>query len=298
MKLITWNIQWCRGCDGRVDPQRIVDHARALADFDVLCLQEVAANFPALPGSGGEDQFRELAARLPGFEPIEGVAVDLPGEAGRRRRFGNLILSRLPVLRVLRHQLPWPAVAATSAKAVKPGMPRLLLEAVMRTPFGDIRVMTTHLEYYSADHRAAQVQAIRLIHAQSSAHAAADALQPAGGREAASGEAPGSPFDWYPQPASAILTGDFNYRPDDPLHQRMQAVFDGEVPALQDAWAAAHPGVPHQDTNGVHDRAQWPSAYTCDFIYATADLLARLRQVSVDSDTQASDHQPVLIELG
>jgi hypothetical protein len=45
MKLLTWNIQWCRGCDGRVDPRRIVDDARAFADFDVLCVQEVAANF-------------------------------------------------------------------------------------------------------------------------------------------------------------------------------------------------------------------------------------------------------------
>ena len=48
MKLVTWNVQWCRGCDGRVDPQRIVDDARAFADFDVLCLQEVAANFARL----------------------------------------------------------------------------------------------------------------------------------------------------------------------------------------------------------------------------------------------------------
>ena len=55
MKLITWNIQWCRGCDGRVDPRRIIEHARALADFDVLCLQEVAHNFPGLDGSSGED---------------------------------------------------------------------------------------------------------------------------------------------------------------------------------------------------------------------------------------------------
>ena len=55
MKLVSWNIQWCLGIDGRVDPKRIVDEARALADFDVLCLQEVAANFPALKGSRGED---------------------------------------------------------------------------------------------------------------------------------------------------------------------------------------------------------------------------------------------------
>ncbi len=39
MTLIPWHIQWCRGVDGTVDPQRIVDTARALADFDVLCLR-------------------------------------------------------------------------------------------------------------------------------------------------------------------------------------------------------------------------------------------------------------------
>ena len=50
MKLVTWNTQWCCGFDGRVDPQRIVDDARAMADFDVLCLQEIAANFPAPEG--------------------------------------------------------------------------------------------------------------------------------------------------------------------------------------------------------------------------------------------------------
>ena len=44
MKLITWNIQWCRGVDGAVDPARIIEHARDFADFDVLCLQEVARN--------------------------------------------------------------------------------------------------------------------------------------------------------------------------------------------------------------------------------------------------------------
>ena len=53
MKILTWNVQWCLGVDGRVDPRRIVDEARAFADFDVLCLQEVACNFAALKGSAG-----------------------------------------------------------------------------------------------------------------------------------------------------------------------------------------------------------------------------------------------------
>src|SRR5438876_10199239 len=108
MKLISWNLQWCRGCDGRVDPARIARVAREMADFDVLCLQEVARNYPGLAGSSGEDQFRLLADLLPGFTAIEGVAVD-EYHGGARREFGNLILSRYPVIQVLRHLLPWPA---------------------------------------------------------------------------------------------------------------------------------------------------------------------------------------------
>ena len=111
MKLITWNVQWCCGVDGKVDPARIVTEARRLADFDVLCLQEIADNYPhpRLAGSAGEDQFALLSTLLPGYIGIPGVAVDHPGEDGRRRRFGNMIFSRLPVQQVFRHLLPYPA---------------------------------------------------------------------------------------------------------------------------------------------------------------------------------------------
>jgi hypothetical protein len=49
-------------------PARIVAEATRIADFDVLCLQEIADNFPdpELGGSAGEDQFAVLAALLPG----------------------------------------------------------------------------------------------------------------------------------------------------------------------------------------------------------------------------------------
>jgi len=55
VKLVTWNIQWGRGVDGRVDLARIVSTARGLADFDLLCLQEVADNFPGLEGNDDRD---------------------------------------------------------------------------------------------------------------------------------------------------------------------------------------------------------------------------------------------------
>ncbi|MCX7176867.1 MAG: endonuclease/exonuclease/phosphatase family protein [Proteobacteria bacterium] len=281
MKLITWNIQSCRGCDGKVSPQRIVEHARTLADFDVLCLQEVAANMPALPGSQGENQFELLAALLPRYAAIPGAAVDTLDDKGHRRVFGNLILSRYPVLQVLRHQLPWPVDAAVTS------MPRLLIEATLDTPLGPLRVMTTHLEYYSDRQRAAQVEAIRQAHAQACAHA--NASEP---RDSENG-----PFHWYPKTTAAILTGDFNFKPDDPLHDRLQAPIDADTPPLLDLWPQLHPGQPQPDTIGVHDHEQWPEAYACDFILASADLLPRVRQVRVDSATSASDHQPMLVCL-
>ena len=56
MKLITWNIQWCRGVDLKVDAARVIAQARKLADFDVLCVQEVADNFPHPRLSGASDE--------------------------------------------------------------------------------------------------------------------------------------------------------------------------------------------------------------------------------------------------
>ena len=42
MKLVTWNIQWGQGCDGRIDLGRIVRTAKDLCDADVFCFQEVS----------------------------------------------------------------------------------------------------------------------------------------------------------------------------------------------------------------------------------------------------------------
>src|SRR5512140_1764933 len=98
MHRVTWNIQWGLGLDGRVDLARIVRTARGMADFDVLCVQEVADNFADLDHNDDADQFAVLSALLPGYARVEGFGVDLAGDGARRRRFGNAIFSRLPVL--------------------------------------------------------------------------------------------------------------------------------------------------------------------------------------------------------
>jgi endonuclease/exonuclease/phosphatase family metal-dependent hydrolase len=284
MVIITWNVQWCRGVVRRVDPARIVAHAKALADFDVLCLQEIASNFPdpRLSGSRGENQFAEIAQQLPDFTAVPGAIIDVPGDQGQRRHFGNLILSRLPVGQVFRHLLPYPVDPGQS------GMPRIALEAVVRAPFGGVRIITTHLEYYGTLKRTAQVEALRAIYAEGSGHARLGQIVETGG----------GPFHDYPRPAATIITGDFNLEPDDRLHARMIAPFGDGTPPLSDAWEATHPGIAHPATFKIYEKKSpdEPEQH-CDFIFVSADLVPRLKSIRVDQETQASDHQPVVAEF-
>jgi endonuclease/exonuclease/phosphatase family metal-dependent hydrolase len=282
MRLITWNVQWCRGIDLAVDPARIVHTAREIADFDVLCLQEVAVNFPGLPGSRGEDQVAELSRALPGFSAHYGAATDVDDGKGGRSLFGNLVFSRLPVIQAFRHLLPWPADPAVIS------MQRIAVEVVVLAPWGPVRVTTTHLEYYSPTQRRAQVDALRMLHQEACSHALAPRIQ----------DDPGQPFEARPRPASAILTGDFNFKSDGPDYRRITAPFDaGTAPAFIDAWTHAHPGISHAPSAGLYEDSWAKPPFCCDFIFVTADLAARVRDVTIDAQTQASDHQPVLIEL-
>jgi endonuclease/exonuclease/phosphatase family metal-dependent hydrolase len=285
MKLITWNTQWCCGIDGRVDPARIVAEAQRLADFDVLCLQEIADHFPAprLAGSAGEDQFAALAALLPAYAAVPGVAVDHPGERGRRRRFGNMILSRLPVRQVYRHLLPFPADPGVN------GMPRIAVEAVLQAPFGELRVITTHLEWYSRKQRSAQVEALRAVYAEGHGHARVGKIT----------DESGGPFNTYLRPAATLICGDFNLEPDDPDHGRMLEPFADGTAALHDCWTLTHPGVPHPSTFCIHSKMEpgGPELH-CDYVFASEELTPRVRSLTVDPATQASDHQPLVLELG
>ena len=282
MKLVTWNIQWGRGIDGRVDLRRIVDTARALADFDVLCLQEVADNFPGLEGNEGRDQFAELALLLPGYAHAAGFGVDLTGEDGRRRRFGNMIFSRYAMLAVRRHTLPWPLERGHAT------MPRVAVEATLQAPMGAVRVTTTHLEYYSDSQRRAQAVRLRNLHDEACQRAA---------HWGERGSFEGTPFDAVPQTDRAILVGDFNFPPEHPAYLDVQAPLASGGPAYRDAWAVLERRRPHPPTFCVHTTAYAKTPYCCDFAFVSLSVARRVRAVRVDSATQASDHQPVLLEI-
>lgn len=282
VKLVTWNTQWCCGLDGTVSPQRIVEGARALADFDVLCLQEIAQGFPRLQGAPG-DQPAQLAALLPGFRCFFGAAVDTFAADGARQRFGNLVATRLPVARVEHHALPWPADGGVRS------MPRLCtVVTVIDAALGPVRVMTTHLEYYSALQRLAQAQAVRALHDEACARAAAPP-QPADD---------GSPFQTQVHTPHALLCGDFNADARDAAVAAICAPGARDGDALRDAWPLVHGSAPHAPTFRVFDRTYGPDPLACDFVFVSASLASRVLRIEVDGQTRASDHQPVCIELG
>jgi endonuclease/exonuclease/phosphatase family metal-dependent hydrolase len=279
MKLITWNTQWCCGLDGRVSPQRIVEQARDMADFDVLCLQEIAQGYDGLAAAPG-DQPAQLAALLPGFQLFFGAAVDEFTADGRRQRFGNLIATRLPPAQVQHHALPWPADPAVAS------MPRMCTVLTVLDPgLGALRVMCTHLEYYSAVQRLAQAQALRALHAEACARAAAPPLD----------DGPGTPFQAKRQTAQAILCGDFNCAAGTPAYAALCRPFDASP--LRDAWPWLHPGAPQPPTFRLFDHRYGADPMACDFVFVSDALAPKVRRVEVDARSQASDHQPVLIEL-
>lgn len=267
MLIVSWNIQNGRGCDGVTDLARIARIVRGMGETDVVCLQEIARHDPAF--GDGADQVAELKGLFRGFQAIFGPAL-VRGE----REYGNLILSRLSVLQVFSHLLPHPPAGGIKH------MQRQAIEVVVETRGGPLRVVTTHLEYYSDAHRAAQIERLRMIQAE------------VAGNEAQPPKPAASPYDPVPRPASLVLCGDFNLLPDDAEYA---ALFRAP---LIDAWRHARPGEAHPPTTGLFDRKQWPVGGHCrDYFAVTADVAARIAAIDVDLATDASDHQPVRLEI-
>jgi endonuclease/exonuclease/phosphatase family metal-dependent hydrolase len=169
----------------------------------------------------------------------------------------------------------------------KPSMLRVALEAVIETDIGAIRVVSTHLEFYSEKQRLAQLARLRELHREACDHS----------RAPAKAEKIDSPFSDTARPTSAIVCGDFNSAFESSAYCRMLEPI-ADAPCFIDAWASAHPRAPRAPTVGLYDHEQWPDgAFACDFIFVTDDLTSRVAACEVDPDSQASDHQPMWLEL-
>ncbi|MCH7796664.1 MAG: endonuclease/exonuclease/phosphatase family protein [Proteobacteria bacterium] len=278
MIFVSYNIQWGTGKDGRVDLARI---AGEIGAADVIALQEVDRFWTR---SRMTDQAAEFAALFPEHHWVYGPGMDMDasirGDDGRlvtrRRQFGNMVLSRAPILAARNHLLPKMALAE------KLSLQRAAQEAVIEAPSGPLRVYSVHLNHSSAEERLIQIARLRAIVAGAPGEGGAWS-----GRDYRPVWEEDGPQP--PMPARAILMGDFNLTPDSPEH----AAFCDGAHGLVDSWRA----LGHEEGPGWtchEDKGGW----RIDYAFVTADLKDRLRAMSVDHAAQGSDHQPIRVEIG
>ena len=95
VRIATYNIHRCRGMDRRVVPGRIIEVLREI-DADVVALQEVIGAGPV-----GAGQAEEIGAAL-GMGWVMNCVRTL-----RHHQFGNVVLSRYPIVHHSQYDLSW-----------------------------------------------------------------------------------------------------------------------------------------------------------------------------------------------
>ncbi len=287
MKLITYNVQFCRGLDRIVDYDRIAETIRGA---DVIALQEVERHFPR---TGNVDQVEELTSRLADYHWIYGAGVDLDADHARedgsmvhrRQQFGNMLLSRTPIIASRNHFLPkYGSIGPLSIQ-------RTALEGVIAYAGKAVRAYSIHLSHISAEERMLQVERILQLHNSAVLEGAPIAGDPATTDFAHQG---GN----APLPSEAILMGDFNFTPDSAEYGRIvgpKSDYGGRVvnPAgFVDAWTWAG----NEESSGATADRRGEDV-RMDYCFVSTGMADLISTVAIDSDAVGSDHKPFRMEL-
>ncbi|WP_352812346.1 endonuclease/exonuclease/phosphatase family protein [Mesorhizobium sp. M0293] len=297
MDLLTYNIQHGRGQDHVHDLSRIVDLIRP---FDLIALQEVERHWER---SGHADQVAEILSAMPTHYHIWGPTIDeckavhqssaLPPSCGRRQ-FGNLLLSRYPILWARQHSL------LGHQSALHLNLHRGLIEAVVELPNGPIRIYVVHLTYplpiVAESHITQLLNIVR--------HSRVEG-PPVSGKH--------GDESWFNEahplvPDEAILLGDFNFRPGDPPyellvgchHPRLGRVIDKDT-GLIDAWVTAGNAEDGADKGGndatFHPNGVGNLGYRVDYCFLSNTISHLVESCEVISDCMYSDHFPLYVRL-
>lgn len=291
MLFITYNIQYSRGRDLAYDIDRVVE---TIKDGDVIALQEVENYWDR---SGNISQSDRISELLPNHYAAWGPTVDvlkvsdaearLPSQS-RRRQFGNMILSRYPILSSRNHL--YAKFNPYGPHAIQRGA----IEALIAFPGGPVRVYSTHLDHLASRYRLEQIQHL----VELSNRSLSDGPVISGHEmDAQWREEPMLPD----MPREAILLGDFNFAPTSPeyewlagpVHQRRGRLSDTD--GFVDAYVAAG----NADDTGptIYSDFEAKTGKRIDYCFVSTWLKGKVRSAEVDRDAIASDHQPVRFEI-
>ncbi|RFB87230.1 endonuclease [Rhizobium leguminosarum bv. trifolii] len=287
MNFASYNIQYGFGLDGRYDLARI---ARSLESADIIALQEVTRGFSR---NGFADMAADLAAFFPDHFWVYGPACDLHAEAagsglspvrGTRFQFGNMVLSRWPILSTRTLLLP------RSRTIGKINLQRGATEAVIATPGGAIRFYSVHLDHVSPDERIRQLQCL---------NAHINAFVHDGGSLTGGGE-----FDLPepPLPEDYVVMGDFNMEPESPEYCALAGAgggYYGRVSRIGtpiDAFAALEAYGP--ESYSWMNPEDHGERMHLDYCFVSCGLEGRLQSARIDTQSVGSDHFPLWVEIG
>lgn len=275
VKLASYNIQFGYGQDMAYDLGRI---AEAVRGHDIVCLQEVTRNWRAC----NRDDQPALLAEILGLYSAYTPGFEVGGADGGLRAFGNMVLSRWPILYSRAHSLP--------RAPVKPGdvpadfyplvdLPRVALEAVIDVPERPLRVFSIHLSHLPGAQRKAQIAVLHDLVSAVSAEAQLWQPDPSLSHFVEDMDAP-------PVPEETVLCGDFNFEPHHREYTQMTARF-------ADGWALA--GLEPANVGTCVETDGRVS--TLDYCFLSSSLSDTLKAARVDQTNTSSDHFPVFMEF-
>ncbi|WP_109315350.1 endonuclease/exonuclease/phosphatase family protein [Pseudovibrio ascidiaceicola] len=286
MKIVSYNIQYGTGVDGKVDLERI---AGELEGADIIGLQEVDRFWKR---NGNVDQAAELADLLGGYRWVYGPGLDMDASfhdengklVNRRRQHGEMILSKYPIISTRTY--PLPKMGSITRHAIQAA----LLEAVIDAPGGPLRVYNTHLFYWSPDFALVQARFVR------------DRIKTAPSEGGAWCGGPGIDAHWLndePQPTmptDCILLGDMNNGPGTPVYEVFTGPPSEEGGRVQTLDGFVDPWVwlGNEETSG---KTAHFDTRRIDHLFVSASLRHRIAGMRVDEDAKGSDHLPVWLEL-
>ncbi|TCT35356.1 endonuclease/exonuclease/phosphatase family protein [Martelella mediterranea] len=286
MKIASYNIQFGIGLDGVYNPERI---AASLEGADIIALQEVTRGFPK---NGGRDMVAEITTLFPDFFVAYGPAADLhldferreDGIFERRLQFGNMILSRWPLLSTRHLLLP------RSRTIEKLNYQRSVLEGIIETPLGPLRVYSTHLDHMNPSERIAQIRFLK------------DRLF--GFALEGAGVTGGQEFGLSDPPLTEdfVILGDFNMSPESPEYLEMAGQRD------IDGARNLRAGVPVDALNRLGKRDEKLITWThpdfaegegqyLDYAFVNAGLAPKLEDGWIDLSAKGSDHFPLWLSF-
>jgi endonuclease/exonuclease/phosphatase family metal-dependent hydrolase len=285
MRFVSFNVQYGVGLDGVYDPKRI---AEAVRGADIIALQEVSRN---LPKNSHADLPAIFASLLPDYFSAFGSGVDadmgseiIDGKAvSRRLNFGNMVLSRYPILTVRNILLPRTRTFGLL------NLQRSAVEALIGAPSGPIRVYSVHLDHTGPVERIMQIEYLK----QRASLYGIEGGGISGHSDLGFPEAPHT--DDY------LLMGDFNMLPESHEYIAMAGPRDpyyGRTPRANcPTDALDYLGKRGLDAYTWEEPKRTDIRQYLDYCFVSGSLVSRLKDGWVDEERVASDHKPVWLEI-